>query len=451
MNLVDISRVDSFAFICFLLASLVIYYSFGQSKIILLVSGILFYASFSIKLTLLVLIASCINFAFGILLSKKKFKKLLPFTILLNLFFLGYFKYLNFLLDILSVDNPLANNFTQNIIIPIGISFLTFEFIHYIVDVWKGKKPLKNPLDFLIFIFFFPSLIAGPIKRFEQFVPQLIKSGRKRTNLRDGIILIIEGFFKKIVLAASFSEYVFKFNSLISYPIQTIIGFYFFSLYIYFDFSGYIDIARGSAKLYGINLPINFNRPYFATSIQDFWTKWNISLMLWIRDYIYIPLGGSKKSTLRTQMNIIIVFLISGLWHGAGKNFIVWGLYNAVLIIIQKGIRPLRFINFLPLRTKKLFATFMTFNLITIGWILFNNNLNLISDAFSANHSSYKPHLFIDDKLILVIFISVVYLAFKKFFFKKRKFIGFLGYGLLILITVLYSNNIIRPFIYFSF
>lgn len=261
---------------------------------------------------------------------------------------------------------------------PLAISFFVFEFVHYLVDLQRGKQPIKNVANFTLFSVFWPSVVSGPIKRFEQFIPSIASGCQKinSTDIQVGIMRIVIGLIKKLVIAdnltALIAYYQPNFSTLTSEGRWLVL--IAISLRILFDFSGYSDIAIGFARLMGIKLPENFNWPYLATSIQDFWRRWHISLSTWIRDYVYIPLGGNQYGLARKVSNGIVAFAICGLWHGAAWNFIVWGLYHGIGLVITTNIASFlqRFSFITKLRFITLpFAWLGTLLFVSVGWLYF--------------------------------------------------------------------------------
>ncbi|MDI6721355.1 MAG: MBOAT family O-acyltransferase [Candidatus Aenigmarchaeota archaeon] len=273
------------------------------------------------------------------------------------------------------------NYITNSLIIPLGLSFLTFEIIHYVVDLRNRKIKSHNLADFMAFIMFFPSFSAGPIKRFQKFFRQPKESRFRANNIFLGLLRIITGLFKKIVIAdsISFLRYPLSDPSLFlgegSFSALWVSVFA-FSLEIYFDFSAYSDIAIGSAKMFGIALPENFNNPYLKTSISSFWRNWHISLYKWVADYIYLPLGGSRVSKINLIRNVFIIFFIIGMWHGGSVNFILWGLYHGFIISLHRlygfYLRPrIESRKFYNSNYMKLASIALTFTLISVGWVFF--------------------------------------------------------------------------------
>lgn len=279
---------------------------------------------------------------------------------------------------------------------PLAISFFVFEFVHYLVDLQRGKQPIKSVADFTLFSIFWPSVVSGPIKRFEQFIPS-IASGCQRVNSADiqiGIMRIVTGLIKKLIIADNLTSYIAYYQpnfTTLPYELRWTV-FIAISLRILFDFSGYSDIAIGFARLMGIKLPENFNWPYLATSIQDFWRRWHISLSTWIRDYIYIPLGGNQHGSFRKFSNGIIAFSICGLWHGAAWNFIFWGLYHGIGLVISTNIKAF-FAGYSILDKSRLIILpitwFITLIFVAVGWLFF---FYPAQEAISMIHSLINRH-----------------------------------------------------------
>lgn len=296
---------------------------------------------------------------------------------------LVFYKYSHFILS--CFNSPLAEHLSRELNLalpatpPLAISFFAFEYIHYLYDVGHGKKPLKAPQEFLAFSIFFPSLVAGPIKRYHDFIPSLKAglSSRDGSDIVYGCLRVARGFFKKLFLADNFNQFILTKQVFFDFlPLwQRWLIVIALAGRIYFDFSGYTDIAIGIAMMLGIKLPENFNAPYKATSIRDFWQRWHMSLSLWIRDYVYIPLGGGNRGALRKSGNAILAFALCGLWHGASWNFLAWGLYHGA------GLAASTYYRRLPLQLGRPFAALFdslpgsawlcTFFFVSMGWLLF--------------------------------------------------------------------------------
>jgi len=311
-------------------------------------------------------------------------KEAMVLAIVLSVLILGYFKYRNMaLLSWHHLSQGWAPSGSlpelQHLILPLAISFFTFEFIHYAVDHHKGSLPKHTLLDFMAFIMFFPTLIAGPIKRFQDFMPQLRSARFSWDDLQQGSLRILIGSAKKIIVADSMDFWIQPLQSqdgiLQADPGTLWIALLAYSLKIYLDFSGYSDIAIGSARLFGLKVPENFNFPYLRGNIALFWRNWHISLTDWITTYVFIPLGGSRTHYAGVVRNLLIAMAVSGLWHGAAWHFVCWGLYHGVLLslhrLYRERLKPrLKWLEALP-RLYQVMCTLLTFVLVTVGWGLF--------------------------------------------------------------------------------
>lgn len=313
----------------------------------LLAASYFFYACWDWRFVSLILISTVVDFYVGAWLAKtsdaRKRKHILYWSIIFNLGFLGFFKYFNFFADSLQVllQNMgfEAHPTTLHIILPVGISFYTFQSMSYTLDIYRREvKPTDSLEDFSLSVAFFPHMVAGPIQRARSLIDQV---EQPRTVTRDGIAegchLILWGLFKKMVIADNLSLTVDKvFTSGTYSTSEVILGALGFALQIYGDFSGYTDIARGAARLMGFTLMLNFNLPYFATNPQDFWRRWHISLSTWLRDYLYFSLGGNRKGEARTYLNLLLTMVLGGLWHGASWTFVIWGFYHGSLLCLHR-------------------------------------------------------------------------------------------------------------------
>ncbi len=354
------------------------------AKWLLVAASYAFYASWDVRFVLLLGASTLANWLFGLWIDRSEDaarKRAVTLAITFNLATLGLFKYFNFFADTLAALLQLdPHAFALRIVLPVGISFFTFEGIAYAVDIYRRDLAARrSALDFALFISFFPHLIAGPIIRPLNFFPQtgarlLLSSEDARWGLRE----ILKGLFKKIALSnyfAPLADACFHHGQWNGSDVPAWIGVLAFSLQIYFDFSGYTDIARGCARLLGYRFPPNFERPYLATDIAEFWRRWHISLSSWLRDYLYIPLGGNRRGEARTYLNLLIVMGLGGLWHGASWNFAVWGLYHGMLLIVHRFWRRVvaavgieRTVDRTALRPLWVALTFV---LVTLGWIPF--------------------------------------------------------------------------------
>ncbi len=350
---------------------------------IIILSSIFFYGFWNISYVPLLLGSILFNF----LIHKKiKDSRMLITGLIINISVLLFFKYTNFFIDNLSMI--LDKTFTKyNIALPLAISFFTFQQIAFIVDSYKNKTSKFSIHEYILFITFFPQLIAGPIVRFHQFIPQLQskKLNISLENFSIGIVIFSIGLFKKIVLADQLgivSDKVFLDSNQHTLSFfESWGGILAFTFQIYFDFSGYSDMAIGLGQIFGIKLPLNFNSPYKSKSIIDFWRRWHISLSSFLKEYIYIPLGGNKKGTFIKYLNILVVMIIGGVWHGAGWNFILWGFSHGILLILNHEINRKNIKIFLPTLAKQI----ITFLLVTITWVLFRaENILSIKNFYSG-------------------------------------------------------------------
>jgi alginate O-acetyltransferase complex protein AlgI len=347
---------NSLPYLIFLPVTWVVFWAIPARRRIdwMLIASYVFYASWSIPYAAMIFGLVVFNYAFGLVIgsARNRRRALLAVFIAFDLTVLGVFKYFDFFVGALAgAANQLVgadlNPTLLDLILPLGISFFTFEFIHYLVDIYRGDVPVHSFTKFHVFSAFFPTQIAGPIKRFQEFVPSLASLGHFDTALaKEGLWLVARGMLKKVLLGDRIAPWVSEgVRAASDGAIGTTdawITMLAFALQVYFDFSGYTDIARGSAALFGFRIPINFNMPYLATSLADFWRRWHISLSTWLRDYIYFPLGGSRGSTPIVMRNLFITFVIAGLWHGAAWHYAafgaMWGIGLSVQHALQKRI-----------------------------------------------------------------------------------------------------------------
>lgn len=379
-------------------------------NILLLFSSYFFYACWDWRFMFLLIFSTLLDYFTGIKIHEatNQGKKLfwLWLSIGVNLGFLGVFKYYNFFAesfaDGLSLLGFKANLGSLQVILPVGISFYTFHGLSYVLDLYKNRiKPERNFIDYSVFVSFFPLLVAGPIERATHLLPQILKKREfDYSKAVDGLRQILWGLFKKMVIADNCAGYAnMIFNNSADYSGSTLVlGALFFTFQIYCDFSGYSDIAIGTAHLFGIDLLRNFAFPYFSRDIAEFWRRWHISLSSWFRDYLYIPLGGSKGGMWMKVRNTFIIFIVSGFWHGANWTFIIWGALNAIyflpLLLTNNNRNNLKIVaqgRHLP-SLKELFFMLLTFGLTVFAWIFFR--ANNLGHAISYISGIFSPSLF---------------------------------------------------------
>lgn len=388
-------------------------------------------------------------------------------SITLSLGVLGYFKYANFFLW--NWNAMVQGNFQPlDIILPVGISFYTFQSISYIVDVYKERiRPTDSWLDYLFFLSFFPALVAGPIVRADYFLPQ-IRENRRATSedIWGGLWLILVGILKKAVIA----DYIAQYNDLIfndpqTYTgVQTLMGVLGYTMQIYCDFSGYSDMAIGLALIMGFRLGINFDSPYQSTNLTEFWRRWHISLSSWLRDYVYIPLGGNRKGTLRTYLNNFLTMLIGGLWHGAAWKFIFWGAMHGIGLAVHKACRPI--LARIPDNgwTKALFGT-MTFVYVSLLWVFFraadfSDSLLIIGNIF-VDFEWRQLLGFVDARPVWCVMMAALTTAhfipqrkmdsWQERFVRAPWIVKFVAFVIVVQLVVEFMTAEVAPFIYFQF
>ncbi len=349
-------------------------------NIILLGASYVFYGAWDVRFLGLLLLSTITDFVVARRLEDsddaKARRGLLLVSLTVNLGILGFFKYFGFFVEsaatLLDTIGLAPNPPLLSIVLPVGISFYTFQTMSYSIDVYRGITTAERDLVvFALFVAFFPQLVAGPIERAQRLLPQLRDRDRRPSGqlVEEGLYLILMGLFKKVVIADTMAPIVeAAYRDL---PTQSgwalLVAAYAFSLQIYGDFSGYTDIARGSAALLGIRLMVNFRQPYLATSITDFWRRWHISLSAWLKDYLYIPLGGNRRGTTTTYRNLIITMLLGGLWHGAAWTFVVWGGLHGTALAVHRRTRSSR----QSTGSRRVMAQLMTFHLVTFLWVFF--------------------------------------------------------------------------------
>ncbi len=454
-------------------------------NILLLVSSYFFYACWDWRFLFLLIFSTLLDYYTGIKMCDAKNQASKKFwfwlSISVNLGFLGVFKYYNFFAESFAAAianfGMQVNPWTLKVILPVGISFYTFHGLSYVIDIYKDRiKAEKNFIDYSVFVSFFPLLVAGPIERATHLLPQIQKKRVFNYAVAvDGLKQILWGLFKKVVIADQCAEIAnMTFNNHGEYSGSTLaLGAVFFAFQIYGDFSGYSDIALGTARLFGIDLLRNFAFPYFSRDIAEFWRRWHISLSTWFRDYLYIPLGGSKGGMWMKVRNTFIIFLVSGFWHGANWTFIIWGFLNALYImpsiIFNTNRTNLDMVaqdKYLP-NLKEIFQIGITFSLTVFAWIFFRaENLThaleyiseIASSSFFSKPSLMMKHTLLTKSLFLILFLFILIewlgrqqqYAIAVLTHKWPKAIRYSFYYLLI-IGILWFSGKEQQFIYFQF
>lgn len=481
---------NSLEFILFLPLVFVLYWSIFQKKsnyqnVFIILASYVFYAWWDWRFLILIISSTLVDYSVGQQIYKyrdqpKKSKYWLMLTVAFNIGMLGFFKYYNFFVDsfidlFYSVGYSIKSTWTLNIILPVGISFYTFQTLSYSFDIYYKKlKPTKNIIAFMAFVAFFPQLVAGPIERASNLLSQIIEKRKfSLPQASSGLKLILWGFFKKLVIADSLAPIVDDiFGNYSDLPASTLIlGVSLFSFQVYGDFSGYSDIAIGTAKLFGIELMSNFKFPNFSRNVAEYWQRWHVSLSTWFRHYLYIPMGGSRVSKLKSVRNICVIFLVSGFWHGANWTFIFWGglhalFYIPVFLLGRNRIYQGNVIgeNSIFPSLKEVGFVLWTFILVTSSRIFFRSPSltdafgyikTLTSDFRFENYIHPMGYRMIDFYILLFVFVIYEYRIRKNErnpFPFASKYVRFLAYTLIIFsILLFYDDGVNRSFIYFQF
>ena len=467
---------NSFEYAVFLPVVLFLYWTVlrRRQNALLLVASYVFYAAWDWRFLGLLALSTITDFYVGNKLGAtgeaSVRRRLVGLSLLVNLGILGFFKYFNFFADSFA---DLMGNFglapstpTLQIILPVGISFYTFQTLAYTIDVYRRKKePEHNLLDFAVYVAFFPQLVAGPIERAQRLLPQ-IKAPRTSLSyeqIRSGLYLILLGLVRKVVIADSMAPIVNEAfaNADLAGAGTLLIGVIAFSLQIYGDFAGYSDIARGSSRLLGIELMENFNQPYLSRNITHFWRTWHISLSTWLRDYLYIPLGGNRKGTSKTYRNLMLTMLLGGLWHGAAWTFVVWGGLHGLYLIAHRQVRDItRKSPTDPFEWSDLLPALATFSLVNLTWIFFRAETFTQAFNYLQGLLTLRPGGVILRDVALLLVVAAVSFALD---LTQRNMhshtalqqlpavVRGLTYGSMALAVILWSGGTPVPFIYFQF
>ncbi|MBD3170335.1 MAG: MBOAT family protein [candidate division Zixibacteria bacterium] len=477
---------NSLHYLVFFPVVVAIYFSIPHRYrwILLLSASYYFYMCWKAEYLFLILISTAIDYFCGLQMGKRvkreSRRKFLILSLFTNLGLLFSFKYFNFfndsMRDLFNQFNIFYNIPAFDVLLPVGISFYTFQTLSYTIDVYRGvKKPERHPGIFAVYVAFFPQLVAGPIERSVRLMPQFYEQKSfDYQRVTDGLKIMVWGFIKKLVIADHLAMYV---NQIYNNPgnytgMPLLLATYFFAFQIYCDFSGYSDIAIGSAKVMGYDLMQNFRRPYFSRSISEFWKRWHISLSSWFRDYLYIPLGGNRVAKWRWYYNLLVVFIVSGFWHGANWTFLFWGALHGsylVLSIITAKIRY-RIVSFLGLVNTpilhKVIKVVITFHLALFAWVFFR--ANSISDAFLILGSMFrgganwfKPGPKIDGFDINLAIISILVMEAIQLYQERASVLEFINskpvlirwaiYYVAVMVILLFGTFEEVEFIYFQF
>ncbi|WP_287642212.1 MBOAT family O-acyltransferase [Bacteroides sp.] len=479
---------NSFEFLIYLPIVFILYWfvfnkTLKLQNLLVVVVSYIFYGWWDWRFLLLIGFTTLCSYLSGILIAsyegRRKLQKAVSIcNIVLNLTILGIFKYFNFFADNFAIlfrsFGYEINWVTLDILLPVGISFYTFQALSYSIDVYQKKiEPTKDIIAFFAFISFFPQLVAGPIERATNLLPQFLRERKFDYSAAvDGCRQMLWGFFKKIVIADNCAVCVNSiFENYTELPASTLLlGGFWFTFQIYCDFSGYSDIAIGCAKLFGIKLMKNFNFPYFSRDIAEFWRRWHISLTTWFRDYIYIPLGGSRVGKWKAVRNTMIIFLVSGFWHGANWTFIVWGVFHALLFLPlllgkrnRKNLNSVAHGKIIP-SFKELAQMLTTFIFALVGWIIFRaENIfqayDYITRMFNKSILNFPERGFTTGTFIIpliLIFILIEWIQREKnhgleISLVKSRPVRYLIYSVLIYIILIFTNEAPAEFIYFQF
>jgi len=444
---------NSFEFLVFYIIFFVIFFFLKSIRVQILficISSFYFYAAWSPKHVIL-LLAVCLIAYSTQFYRLSKVTPILHISCLLGLLFI--FKYFNFFIH----EVKIIDIGTVALILPVGISFYVFQAISYVVDRERHYKRRVSLHEVTAYISFFPQLVAGPIVRADVFLPQLRKRLLfNKQMLYTGALLFAMGMFKKVVIADNmglFADSVFAISGGTT-AANHILAFYFYAIQIYYDFCGYSDMAIGIARTLGFKFPANFARPYLSSSITEFWRRWHISLSSWLRDYLYIPLGGNRKGRIRRYLNLAIVMLLGGLWHGAAWTFVIWGGFHGMLLAIERAF------NYRPEgKAARIFGTLLTFHLVAFLWVLFRSPSIDSAAAFFSGMINISSICVITSKFVAVkcLFLAILFIIieacshpgiFLKLRRKKTLFPVAVAYSLLFLLFGNFSEN---PFIYFQF
>ncbi len=467
---------NSLTFVLFCLVVFPLYYfsTLRLQNLLLLIASYVFYGAWDWRFLSLIVLSTLIDFVVGKKLhhsqDDKVRRKYLLLSCIFNLGMLGVFKYFNFFISsaeslIGTLTELPTENLRLNIVLPVGISFYTFQTMSYTIDIYRRKlEPTTDLLNFALFVAYFPQLVAGPIERASHLLPQICSPRTITwTHVREGIWLIILGLFKKIVIADNLAIIANQAFGAEETPngLICLLAIYAFAYQIYCDFSGYSDIARGLARLMGIDIMKNFNIPYLSTNPSEFWRRWHISLSTWLRDYLYISLGGNRGTVNKTYRNLMLTMILGGLWHGAAWTFIFWGIYQGLLLVIHRLTCIDRQIFQLNHKVLKALWMIVWFHFVCFGWLIFRaESMEQVYEFTIHIFTDFLPHRGVGEYIAyLVLFVPMLWLVelFMKNADDPREGIGWkygVGYVvicLMLLAMVLFPAPVQQTFIYFQF
>ena len=463
-------QFNSFLFLLFFAVTWFFYLLSGQKRqnIILLIASYIFYAAWDYRFLSLILFSTLVNFAAGKMIgntaSKQKRKGWLFVAVFINLGLLGFFKYYNFFAEsfirLLTWFGIEQQSMSLHIILPVGISFYTFQALSYTIDVYKDEvKATSSFLDFSLYVAFFPQLVAGPIERAAHFLPQICsRRTLSATLFKSSVFLFLYGLFEKVVVADNLAVLVDKvYNGGEMQGFTVLLATYGFAFQIFADFDGYSNMAKGLAGMMGFSLLTNFNGPYFSRTPSEFWNRWHISLSTWLRDYLYIPLGGNRRGWLKTIRNLVITMLLAGLWHGASWMFLFWGGYHAFLLVLYHLLK--KQCDALPV----FFSRLLFFHLVCLGWILFRaQDMEQLSYLLGQLFGNF--HIILDSEHLLMLKQLLLYVSIPLLYqylqvrsdtlypvFSWPVYARSLLYVVLFYQIVIFGFNNAQSFIYFQF
>ena len=436
-------------------------------NVLLLVASLFFYAWGEPIYVLVMIFSIFINYLCGLKIGSEdetKRKRALVIGVIINLAMLGVFKYSGFFMDNVNALLGVQVEF-KKLALPIGISFYTFQSISYLVDIYRRVcPPQKSLVKMGLFISFFPQLIAGPILKYYDLAEQIDNRKVSLPLFNQGAVRFLEGLAKKIIIANIMAKTA---DEIFALPMDNIstpmawIGIAAYTLQIYFDFSGYSDMAIGLGKMFGFHINENFNYPYLATSIKDFWRRWHISLSTWFKEYLYIPLGGNRAGKWKTYRNLMIVFFMTGLWHGASWNFVIWGLFHGTFLVVERILPIEKVLRF------RVIQNIYALLVVMVGWVFFRaENLTLAVDYIKRMFIPYKPEVYsayLSNEFVMIAVLGILSCGFLKLLFDKLPVQSGYKFTFKRLVTpvwcmvvayfsvLLLASNTYNPFIYFRF